>query len=40
MSKRNEPAKRPIPHFAAEDAERDFWRTHDKVEYFDYNRER
>jgi predicted DNA binding CopG/RHH family protein len=38
MNKRNEPAKRPIPLFATEDAERDFWRTHDTVEYFDYNK--
>jgi len=27
---------KPIPRFASEDDERDFWATHDSTEYFDY----
>ena len=38
MSARNKQVKKPIPRFASEDEERDFWKTHDTVEYFDYNK--
>ena len=38
MSARHKQVKRSIPHFASEDEERDFWRTHDTVEYFDYSK--
>ncbi len=38
MSARNKPVKKPIPHFASEDDEREFWRTHDTIEYFNYNK--
>ena len=38
MSARNKRARKPIPHFATEDMERDFWRTHDTVDYFDYSK--
>jgi len=33
MSKKTKP--KPIPNFASEDEERDFWATHDTTEYFD-----
>src|SRR4030042_634979 len=38
MSARNKPARKRIPRFATEDEEREFWRTHDTVEYFDYDK--
>lgn len=28
---------KPIPNFANEDDERDFWATHDSTEYFDFS---
>lgn len=28
---------KPIPHFASEDAEREFWATHDSTEYIDWS---
>ena len=30
---------KPIPKFKNEDAERDFWATHDTTEYFDMSKE-
>jgi predicted DNA binding CopG/RHH family protein len=30
--------RKPIPHFASEDAERRFWAEHDTTEYFDWSR--
>ena len=38
MSARNKAVKKPIPHFSTEDQERDFWSSHDTVEYFDYDK--
>ena len=34
------PSKKPIPKFADEDAERDFWATEDSTEYLDWSRAR
>jgi hypothetical protein len=31
---------KPIPKFASEDEERDFWATHDSTEYFDWSKAR
>jgi predicted DNA binding CopG/RHH family protein len=31
---------KPIPKFASEDEERDFWGTHDTTEYFDWSKAR
>ena len=38
MKARRKAAKRPIPHFTTEDEERNFWRTHDTTDYFDWGR--
>lgn len=38
MNKPVKTAKRRIPKFASEDAERRFWARHDTVEYFDWSR--
>jgi predicted DNA binding CopG/RHH family protein len=38
MSKPVKAAKRRIPKFASEDAERRFWARHDTVDYFDWSR--
>ena len=38
MTARSKPAKKAIPRFATEDDERDFWGTHDTVEYFDWSK--
>ena len=37
MSARSKPARKAIPCFATEDEEREFWGTHDTVEYFDWS---
>ncbi len=36
MTRRKKVARKPIPHFASEDAERRFWAEHDTTEYFDW----
>ncbi len=33
-------ALKPVPHFASEDAEREFWATHDTVDYIDWSQAR
>ncbi|MFI5398686.1 MAG: BrnA antitoxin family protein [Candidatus Binatia bacterium] len=38
MRKVKRPAPKPIPHFASEDEEREFWATHDVIDYFDWSR--
>ena len=38
MRARNKQAKKPIPNFASEDDERDFWRSHDTTDYFDWSK--
>ena len=38
MSRRKMLGRKPIPHFASEDAERRFWAEHDTTEYFDWSR--
>jgi predicted DNA binding CopG/RHH family protein len=38
MNKRKRAARKPIPRFASEDAERRFWAQHDTAEYFDWSR--
>ena len=38
MSRRKMLRRKPIPHFASEDAERRFWAEHDTTEYFDWSR--
>jgi predicted DNA binding CopG/RHH family protein len=30
--------KKPIPRFKSEDAEREFWATHDSIDYIDWRR--
>ena len=30
--------KKPLPRFPSEDAERQFWATHDTVDYFDWSK--
>jgi predicted DNA binding CopG/RHH family protein len=37
MSRRKRVARKPIPRFASEDAERRFWAKHDTTEYFDWS---
>lgn len=37
MSRRNSAARKPIPRFVSEDAERRFWAEHDTTEYFDWS---
>ena len=37
MSRRKKAARKPIPRFASEDAERRFWAEHDTTEYFDWS---
>ncbi len=37
MSGRKRAARKPIPRFVSEDAERRFWAEHDTTEYFDWN---
>ena len=37
MNKRKRAARKPIPQFASEDAERRFWAQHDTTEYFDWS---
>jgi predicted DNA binding CopG/RHH family protein len=32
------PDKKEIPRFASEDEEREFWRSHDTVDYFDWSK--
>ncbi|MDX2141978.1 MAG: CopG family antitoxin [Rhodospirillaceae bacterium] len=29
---------KPIPHFASEQEEREFWKTHDSTEYIDWSK--
>ena|SRR5712692_6695074 len=36
MSRRKRAARKPIPRFVSEDAERRFWAKHDTTEYFDW----
>ena len=38
MSKCKRAARKLIPQFASEDAERQFWAKHDTTEYFDWSR--
>lgn len=39
MNKQKKQKKcKPIPRFASEDEERDFWATHDSTDYFDYSK--
>lgn len=38
MSARSNPVKKAIPRFATEDEERDFWGSHDTVEYFNWSK--
>ncbi len=38
MSVSRKPARKAIPRFANEDEERDFWATHDTVDYFDWSK--
>ncbi len=33
-------SKKPIPHFDSEDEEREFWATHDSVDYIDWSKAR
>jgi predicted DNA binding CopG/RHH family protein len=37
MSKHKKAARKPIPRFSSEDAERRFWAEHDTTEYFDWS---
>jgi predicted DNA binding CopG/RHH family protein len=37
MSRRKRAARKPIPRFASEDAERRFWAAHDTTGYFDWD---
>lgn len=37
MSRRKRVARKPVPRFVSEDAERRFWAKHDTTEYFDWN---
>lgn len=30
--------RKPIPHFASEDEEREFWATHDSTDYIDWSK--
>jgi predicted DNA binding CopG/RHH family protein len=39
-SKRRKKALKPIPRFASEAAEREFWATHDTTEYIDWSQAR
>jgi len=38
MSKPKRVARKPIPRFASEDAERRFWAKHDTTQYFDWGK--
>lgn len=38
MSARKKAARKPIPRFATEDEEREFWATHDTTDYFDWSK--
>jgi len=38
MSARKPKSRRAVPRFASEDEERQFWATHDVVDYFDWSR--
>jgi predicted DNA binding CopG/RHH family protein len=38
MSRHKRVERKPIPHFASEDAERRFWAERDATEYFDWSR--
>lgn len=38
MRKPKKPARKAIPRFASEDAERRFWAEHDTTDYFDWSR--
>ncbi len=38
MRKPKKPSKKPIPRFASEDAERQFWAAHDTTDYFDWSK--
>jgi len=38
MSGSRRPSKKPIPRFANENEERDFWASHDTVDYFDWSK--
>jgi predicted DNA binding CopG/RHH family protein len=40
MSARKKPKRKPIPRFASEDEEREFWATHDSTEYIDWSQAR
>ena len=37
MGQRKGAVRKPIPRFASEDAERQFWAEHDTTEYFDWS---
>jgi predicted DNA binding CopG/RHH family protein len=38
MSVSRKPSRKPIPRFANEDEEREFWASHDTVDYFDWSK--
>ena len=38
MAKRTGPNKKPIPQFANDDRERDFWASHDSSDYYDWSK--
>jgi predicted DNA binding CopG/RHH family protein len=40
MKKPVKPALKPIPKFKSEDAEREFWATHDSMDYVDWTKAR
>lgn len=40
MPTRKKDAKKPLPRFASEDEEREFWATHDSAEYVDWSQAR
>ncbi len=40
MKKPAKPLLKPIPNFKNEDAERDFWATHDSMDYVDWTKAR
>jgi predicted DNA binding CopG/RHH family protein len=40
MKKPAKPALKPIPKFKNEDAEREFWATHDSMDYVDWTKAR
>jgi predicted DNA binding CopG/RHH family protein len=38
MSVFRKPSRKALPHFANEDEEREFWASHDTVDYFDWSK--